>query len=294
MTDPAIYDAAYFDRMRGAAALADPETPPLEEEFLSLLRDLPLRELRVLDAGCGRGELLVQLKRAGARTVTGCDFSGEAVRRSQERLRRAFGDGAARVVQAPLQEPGTFAPKSFDLVVLTDVVEHLAPADLDQALRNVATWLVPGGLVLLHTFPTLPLHRLHNGLMRLAGRGATVERSNRIHCNVQTRRRLRRVLGAAGLTCERLWLRNDLLRTSSVYQAMRPGWLKRAARLLGHRIPSSAPVRRIFAAVGLEELVKPSIYCWCRRLPASSEAVAPIGSIPAPGAPRRAVAGAHA
>jgi SAM-dependent methyltransferase len=284
VTDPSIYDAAYFERMRGARTIAEPGAPPLDAEFLSLVCELPVRGLRVLDAGCGRGELLVGLRRAGARSVTGCDFSAEAVDRSRERLRRAFGPGAGgvRVVQAPLQDRATFEPESFDLVILADVVEHLPAPELRAALANVAEWLAPGGRALVHTFPTLALHRLYNGLMRLAGCGADVDRSNRIHCNVQTRRRLRRALSSAGLACERLWLRNDLLRTSSAYQAMRPGPLKRAARLLACDLPSWPPLRALAAATGLAELVSPSIYCWCRKASAPPGAPDAVSGAQAP------------
>jgi len=254
VTTPAVYDAAYFDRMRGAADLAG-----LYDDFMDLLAGLDLPSMAVLDAGCGRGELLARLCRAGARSVTGVDFSPEAVTRAT----RAAGP-AARVVEGSLTDASLLPAASFDLVTMTDVVEHLPPAELAACLSNVRRWLRPGGRLLVHTFPTLWLHRAYNASLRLAGRGRVADENDRIHCNVQTQRRLSRVMTDAGLTCERMWLRNDLLKTSSVYQSMRPGWPKRMARWLGQDLPSSTIVRGLFAAAGLAELVSPSIYAWGR------------------------------
>ncbi len=104
--------------------------------------------------------------------------------------------------------------------------------------------------------------------MRLTGRGALVEHSNRIHCNVQTRRRLRRTLAGAGFVCDRLWLRNDLTRTSSVYQNIRSHRVKPVAKFIAEDLVTAPVVGAALAAAGLAEFAKPSIYCLCTK-PAS-------------------------
>lgn len=266
MTDPSIYDAGYFDDMREAAPARAHGGGTLYDDFLALARDAELAGARVLDAGCGRGELAVMLQQAGAKEVTGLDFSSEAILRAAQRARAILGpDHAVALVCASLEARETFAPESFDLVLMTDVVEHLPPSTLAAALRNVEAWLVPGGRLIVHTFPTIWLHRLYNGAMRVSGRRDVVELSNKIHCNVQSRERLAASLRTAGLTCERMWLRNDLLKTSSVYQRLPPGLLRRTARTLAHDLPRLAPVRLLFRGLGLEELVAPSIYAVCRK-----------------------------
>ncbi len=266
MTTAAIYDRAYFDRMREGDASRGRGGPSLYDEFLAIVDGMPLKDMRVLDAGCGRGELVVMLRKAGAAQVVGLDFAPEAVRRATMLVRDELGDDdAVRIVQGSLQDREVFEPGGFDLVLMTDVVEHLPQPVLEDALANVAGWLKPDGTLLVHTFPTLGLHRLYNGVMRLAGRGAVVEHSNRIHCNVQTRRRVRHTLAGAGFTCDRLWLQNDFTRTSSVYQNLRSPLLKRAAKLLVDDVLGSPIVRGAMGAVGLAEFASPSIYCLCSK-----------------------------
>ena len=94
---------------------------------------------RVLDVGCASGGLLALLRdRAGH--LAGLELSATAARAAAE-----IGD---HVVQGALEDPGLpFAAGSFDLVVLADVIEHLAdPAD---GLARAVGWCRPGGAVLV-------------------------------------------------------------------------------------------------------------------------------------------------
>jgi hypothetical protein len=87
-----------------------------------------------------------------------------------------------------------------------------------------------------------------------------LELLDQIHCNVQTRARLRRTLGEAGFSETKLWLKNDFTRTSSTFQALPEGFIKRALAVLLERVLGHPRVVAIFSFLGLAEWACPSIY----------------------------------
>ncbi len=94
---------------------------------------------RVLDVGCASGGLLALLRpRAGH--LAGLELSVSAA--------RAAAQVADHVAQGALEDPDLpFEPDSFDLVVLADVLEHLA--DPAAGLARATGWCRPGGAVLV-------------------------------------------------------------------------------------------------------------------------------------------------
>jgi SAM-dependent methyltransferase len=132
---------------------------------------------RILDLGCGDGEILVELSRVSCAVGLDPRINDLALarRRGVMRLVAARGD----------QPPFT---RSFDLVGLFDVVEHV---ENDVGLlRGAAALAVPGGFILL-TVPGDP--RLWSKFDRYAG-----------HYRRYTRRALEGLLRDAGLEQVRL------------------------------------------------------------------------------------------
>lgn len=104
--------------------------------FLERITQLTVRvgPRRVLDAGCGEGFVHNHLAgRLGAQTTfAGLDLSPEALREGRRR-----GSGAALLRGSLLQLP--FSGSSFDLVVCTEVLEHLPqPAQALEELCRVS------------------------------------------------------------------------------------------------------------------------------------------------------------
>ncbi len=82
----------------------------------------PLSPASVLDAGCGEGETIVRLRSILPRSVTGFDRNPAAVECARRRL-----PGLDISVQDIYRLP--WADSSFDLVLCTEVLEHLAEPD---------------------------------------------------------------------------------------------------------------------------------------------------------------------
>ncbi len=105
--------------------------------------DVVLRSLdvpvgaRVLDAGCGSGRNMVELRRFGE--VTGIELSRPSVEAARAR------DVGEVVEGSVLEMP--FADDSFELAVSLDVIEHLE--DDIGALRELRRVVAPGGQLLV-------------------------------------------------------------------------------------------------------------------------------------------------
>lgn len=93
---------------------------------------------RILDAGCGTGELALKLKDAGHR-MTGLDLDAGSVEKAL-----SLGVGAR---QGDFLQ---FGGELFDAIVFSFSLHHIFP--LADALESVRRLLVPGGLVLAEEF----------------------------------------------------------------------------------------------------------------------------------------------
>jgi 2-polyprenyl-3-methyl-5-hydroxy-6-metoxy-1,4-benzoquinol methylase len=106
---------------------------------------------RVVDLGCGRGELTYHFAQQGKK-VTAIDYSSSAVK-----LTKACFEGEPEALNRT-----TFVCKSvtedclegqYDLAIAADLIEHLAPEELDKLYSNVVQHLSADGVFVLHTFP---------------------------------------------------------------------------------------------------------------------------------------------
>jgi SAM-dependent methyltransferase len=98
-----------------------------------------VRNLRVLDLGCGHGMASIVLARRGA-LVTGCDLSLGYVR---EARRRAEANGVPACLLVCDGERLPFADGAFDRIWGNAILHHL---DLRLAAREINRVLAPGGV----------------------------------------------------------------------------------------------------------------------------------------------------
>lgn len=112
---------------------ADPE---YEEQILPMAAEHLAGARRVLDVGCGEGQISRLARAGGAEVAIGIDPTWAQVAVATER-----GGGAAYARAGAGALP--FASASFDAVVACLVFEHIR--DVDDAIAEVARVLEPGG-----------------------------------------------------------------------------------------------------------------------------------------------------
>ena len=100
---------------------------------------------RVLDIGCGTGFLLERLAERGFSGV-GIDLSPESVEHARRRLAEIGADDRLTAVVGSAYEPPA---GPYDLIALTDVLEHLE--DPRACLAALRAQMAPGALLVIST-----------------------------------------------------------------------------------------------------------------------------------------------
>jgi SAM-dependent methyltransferase len=136
---PEAHDAgAYVSARPRGAGLALPILTAFDRRRLRILRDAVAPPATLLDVGAGRGRFVAHARAAGydARGI-------EPSRRGVLAGREVYGVE----LEAAGIEDAQVAPASIDAATLWHVLEHVE--DPQAALRTVAGWLRPGGVLLV-------------------------------------------------------------------------------------------------------------------------------------------------
>ncbi len=197
--------------------------------------------MRVLDVGCGRGEILRRTAGLGAQPF-GIDYAEVAVRLSRQLMDQ--GPEAVREVgiyqASALYLP--FGDDLFDRVLMLDIVEHLYPPELERALAEAYRVLRPGARIVIHTAPNVWYDRYAYPMVRIVrmamGDGehypkdprAVIPANLYVHVNEQSLLSLGRNLRRAGFNNVKVWL-------STPRQNRRENPLFRVARWVFFKVP---------------------------------------------------------
>jgi ubiquinone/menaquinone biosynthesis C-methylase UbiE len=167
--------------------------------------------MRVLDMGCGRGEIVLHAARQGAQVV-GIDYSADCLRLTRRTLEVAPERDRDRVTLSHADATAIpFGDEAFERVLMMDIVEHLHDWQVSCALREAYRVLSPKGYLVLHTLPNRWALQYGYPLLRLLSRRlpstprSEVEKS--VHINEQDILSLKRGLDEAGFAFE-IWLEN--------------------------------------------------------------------------------------
>lgn len=215
-----FFDRPYFDA--AAEARRHPEYP--NYRFALGKIGAPGGEVRsrLLDVGCGTGALLGVARELGFE-AEGLEVSSEVVKKEARAFKIHLFDGDFE--RLPRMEP-------FDVIVLWDVLEHLAKPV--QALRRLRALLRPDGRFLLRTVnEDCLLSQLSLGLARLGLRAAARRMHEVYHVVYFDARTLDRCLARAGLDVVDRWLGEfpveRVSRSALVRTALRAAYLAQAA-----------------------------------------------------------------
>lgn len=237
LTKPAVppeaYDAAYYKvRCAGASEWSASGGTHVSGIYYGFLQRAQMRRGEtVVDVGTGRGDLLVAAIELGAARVYGVEYAPSAIELAQQTLRAHHAGCPAEVIFADARSL-PLGDGIADLVCLVDVVEHLTPPELHDALVEARRLLKPGGRIVVHTMPNRLIYTVTYRMLRLlAGwrRWPADPRNDderRMHVNELTARGLRRAFAAAGLDAQvelGKWIYTDFVpapRARRVYHAL--------------------------------------------------------------------------
>ena len=161
-----FYTEAPFPNYREGDTLEHLRLRAGRSELARLLDDAIPRDARVLDLGCGTGQMTIFLA-SGERVVVGADLTRASLALGRAAARR-FGVANATFVETDLRRPA-LAEGRFDVVLSLGVLHHTP--DPRAAFRAAARLARPGGVVvvgLYNAFARLP-HRLRRLVARATG-----------------------------------------------------------------------------------------------------------------------------
>lgn len=127
----------------------------------------PLKDLHVLDAGCGTGNYAKALIEYGVGNLTLLDASPGMLEKAKVKLADEIKSGKVKDVVEATMPPMPFPDATFDAVMFNLVLHHLVKDDSEDfaktthALKEAKRVLRPGGIIVISTvLPTTATHSL--------------------------------------------------------------------------------------------------------------------------------------
>lgn len=178
--------------------------------------------MRILDNGCGYGELLFLCARMNIMSY-GVDFSQDAIKIAKKNMKKEFFNKSIKLKKINSLKL-TFPSNYFDAVFFLDVIEHIPKYESKKALQEIFRVLKPNGKLILRTAPnklycnlTFPyfvrwVHfLLYPAIFVIFGRKITISRNPRtsidlkMHINEQTEGTLKELFSSVQFRKIRIW-----------------------------------------------------------------------------------------
>jgi 2-polyprenyl-3-methyl-5-hydroxy-6-metoxy-1,4-benzoquinol methylase len=164
--------------------------------------------MRILDVGCGRGEIVLYCARRGIHAV-GVDYSPDAIAIAEQAKERHTA-AEQRRMRFICDDVKNIQGESFDRIFMLDLVEHLYDWELHQLFQVCKRLLTPTGEIIIHTLPNRWVYEItYRKLLRMVmpwlPKNPRNEREMAIHINEMSITHLNNLLRLNGFNC-RIWL----------------------------------------------------------------------------------------
>lgn len=170
--------------------------------------------MRVLDVGCGRGEVVFECARRGMDAV-GVDYSSTVIELAEKTKATLPGEeqSRARFVCGQIQDLDE--REKYDRIFMLDFVEHLHDWELDGVFQACHNLLSEDGVIVIHTLPNRWLYEItYRRLLRLAmpwlPANPRSEKEMSIHVNEMTITHLHQILESNGYH-PHVWLKDQMV-----------------------------------------------------------------------------------
>lgn len=168
--------------------------------------------MRVLDVGCGRGEVVLYCARKGIEGI-GVDYSPDVISLAMQAKARHTIVEQNRM-SFICDDVKNVRGISFDRIFMLDLVEHLNDFQLDELLQTCRSILKPDGEIIIHTLPNVWVYeitykRLLRPFFQKLPKDPRGEKERSIHINEMSIIHLHKLLGRNGFN-DKIWL-DDLI-----------------------------------------------------------------------------------
>lgn len=211
------YDEKYFlTCCEGYSEYADSKGKNLSSRLQQALDSADVqKDMRTLDIGCGRGEIVSHCAMKGA-FAYGLDYARTPVELAQDCLKTVLGSDHSNKTGLSQADATRlpFRSNSFDRIFMLDFVEHLYPDDLIRAMNEAYRVLKPEGKIVIHTQPNRWYFEYGYHIYRLICKlkdgkslpdNPRTEYAKKMHVNEQSILGMYILLGKTGFK-KRIWL----------------------------------------------------------------------------------------
>jgi len=144
----------YLSNCAGYETFKKTKGQVLDRRFKSIVSKIHIKKgMKVLDIGCGRGEIVFWAVRKGCQAC-GVDYSKDAILLANQG-KKALPKGLQTkcLFENKYISQMNYESQKFDVITLVEVVEHLYPSEQLLLFKKIKSWLKKDGILFVHTEP---------------------------------------------------------------------------------------------------------------------------------------------